>query len=238
MLETLVIIPAYNEESNILQVISEIKNKNLPLDILVVNDGSTDSTEKVVKTAKVKIISLPFNSGYGAALQTGFKYAAIMGYRYVIQFDGDNQHDPEDITTILRLLYEDKYDIIIGSRFIGDKAFKTGIMKKVAISVFRAIIRSTTGETVTDPSSGLQGLSRRTFHYYAEMGNFPHDFPDADILIHMIRKKYSVIEFPAHIRNRTHGVSMHTGLKPIYYFIKMLVSILVVLLRPNKPLEE
>jgi glycosyltransferase involved in cell wall biosynthesis len=230
--DCLVIIPAYNEGGNIKKVLTGLKKTNPYIDILVVNDGSTDNTEAVVRAEKVRLISLPFNLGYGGALQAGFKYAVSEGYRYVVQFDGDGQHDPEDIKTILNLL-EKGYDIVIGSRFLGRGAFKTGFLKRMAINVFRLVIKASTGVKVTDPSSGLQGLSRRTFRHYSEIGHFPPDYPDADVLIQMILSGFKVVEFPANIRGREYGRSMHAGLRPLFYFIKMLVSILVVLLRPK-----
>jgi len=230
MRDCLIIIPAYNEERNIKKVLSGLKKSHHSLDILVVNDGSTDNTEAIAVAEKARVLSLPFNLGYGGALQAGFKYAVLEGYRYVIQFDGDGQHDPEDVKTILELL-ELGNDIVIGSRFLGRGSFKAGILKKTAINIFRLIIKASTGVKVTDPSSGLQGLSRRAFSYYSRMGHFPHDYPDADVLIQMILAGFKVVEFPAEIRAREAGRSMHAGLRPVFYFIKMLISILVVLLR-------
>lgn len=237
MKSCLVIIPAYNEEKNIGKVIAEIRELELAVDILVVNDGSSDRTDEAVTAAKTLLLNLPYNLGYGGALQTGFKYAVNKGYSYVITFDADGQHDPQDIITILKILKERKSDIVIGSRFLGRGNFETGILKKIAIQIFRWIIRFSTGFSITDPSSGLQGLSRRVYTYYAAMGNFPADYPDADVLIQMLLNKYKVVEFPANIRMRVHGKSMHRGLRPLYYFVKMLVSILVVLLRPKKTVE-
>lgn len=234
MKECLVIIPAFNEEHNIKKVLKEILEAGLDIDILVVNDGSTDRTQSAAGAAgKVKIVSLPFNLGYGNALQTGFKYAVANGYQYVIQFDADGQHDTDDLRVILSMLKSERADIIIGSRFLGRSTYKVGFLKKTAIYIFRFLIRISTGIKITDPSSGLQGLTYRVFEYYAQMGNFPPDYPDADILIQMILSKYRVCEFPANIRVRNHGAGMHAGLKPVFYIIKMMVSIIVVLLRPR-----
>ena len=236
MTDCLIIIPAYNEEHNIKKVLEDLRESGLDLDILVVNDGSTDRTETIIRAERTKqtdIVSLPFNLGYGGALQAGFKYAVSRGYKYVIQFDADGQHDTGDIKVILSMLRSGRADIIIGSRFLGRSSYKVGFLKKIAFLVFRFLIKVSTGVKITDPSSGLQGLTYRAFEYYSKMGNFPPDYPDADILIQMILSKYRVCEFPANIRERNHGKSMHAGLKPIFYFIKMLVSIIVVLLRPR-----
>jgi len=235
--DCLVIIPAYNEEENVGKVLEDIRNLKIALDIVVINDGSRDKTEAVVREAGEKVINLPYNLGYGAALQAGFKYAVSTGYEYVVQFDADGQHDPKDILKIFHKLRTSDCDIVIGSRFLEKSSFRTGALKKIGISVFRFLIRMTTGAKITDPTSGLQGLSKRVFNYYAVMGNYPEDFPDADTLINMILLNYRVKEIPAHIKNRNSGKSMHTGIKTAFYFIKMLVSILVVLLRKKSKVE-
>jgi len=235
--DCLVIIPAYNEQENIGRVLGAIRSLGADLDIVVVNDGSKDKTESVVRDSGEKVISLPFNLGYGGALQTGFKYAAAMEYNYIVQFDADGQHDPEDILLILEQLYKGDTDIVIGSRFMGRGAFRAGFMKKTAIIIFRTIIRIATGVKITDPTSGLQGLTARVFKFYAGMGNFPEDFPDADTIIMMILSGCRIKEIPANIRYRAAGKSMHAGLKTIVYFVKMMLSIFVVLMREKGPLE-
>jgi hypothetical protein len=178
-----------------------------------------------------KVISHFYNLGYGGALQTGFKYAVAMGYEYIIQFDGDGQHDPASIQTIIDQLSTRRFDIVIGSRFLNKDTFRIGLSKKLAICLFRFIIKASSGVVVTDPTSGFQGLNRKTFTFYSEMGNFPNDFPDADTVIHMLKRNYKVIEVPVHMVDRLHGQSMHSGLKSLYYGVKMLISIMVVLLR-------
>jgi len=229
--EGLVIIPAYNEEKNIGAVLEDIRRFHYDIDIIVINDASKDNTEQVVVEKGEKIINHFYNLGYGGALQTGFKYAADKGYEYVIQFDGDGQHDPADIQSIIDELKTGCYDIVIGSRFLGESSFQISSAKKLAIALFCSIIRISTGVKITDPTSGLQGLTLRSYKYYSRMGNFPDDFPDADTLIHMLKRNCRVKEVPAHMKNRLHGQSMHSGLKSLYYTFKMLISISVVLLR-------
>lgn len=228
----LIVIPAYNEEKNIRTVVTGLKKSGIKADILVVNDGSGDRTAIEAKNAGARVVSHAFNLGYGGALQTAFKYAVINDYDYVIQFDGDGQHSAEDALKIYDMLLKDKADIIIGSRFkSNNNTFKMGFMKKIAITVFRCLIRLLTGCRITDPTSGLQGLQREVFCYYSKMGNFPSDYPDADILIHMINQKFRVVETPACITRRKAGKSMHSGLKPIFYFVKIMLSIIVVMLK-------
>lgn len=235
--DCLVIIPAYNEERNIGRVLKEIRSLKIDLDIVVVDDGSRDGTGAVTGEAGERVITLPYNLGYGGALQTGFKYAADMGYNYIIQFDADGQHDPEDIPVILGRLRSGAMDIIIGSRFLGNGSAYAGTLKRTAIWLFRFLIKISTGVRITDPTSGLQGLTCRAFSHYAARGNYPEDFPDADTLIGMILSGYRVTEFPANIRERISGRSMHSGVRTVFYFIKMLVSILVVFIREKTKAE-
>lgn len=229
--DTLVIIPAYNEEKNIGAVLRGLQATKIPADILVVNDGSSDKTALVAQENGATIISLITNLGYGGAMQTGFKYAVEKGYKYVVQFDADGQHDPLDAVNILQELKTGGYDIVIGSRFLGQGTLRPGMIKKTAIRIFSFMIKLSTGDKILDPTSGLQGLSRAVFSYYSCTGNYPEDYPDADTLIGSILKGYKLLEIPANMKDRVSGVSMHTGLKTLFYPIKMLVSILVVITR-------
>lgn len=240
MNDSIIIIPAYNEENNIGRVLQEIKSYKLSSDILVVNDGSVDKTEMVADREQVTVIRHPFNLGYGAALQTGFKYAVQKGYKYVVQFDADGQHDPADIGKILEELRKNHVHIVIGSRFLGQGTLKTGLSKKIVIAIFTFLIRILTGTRVTDPTSGFKGLGRPLFSYYSVMGKYPEDFPDADILIQTIKCRYNVSEIPVNMHNRLSGKGMHDGfsLKHLYYLCKIILSILIILLRVKTSAKE
>ena len=122
-----------------------------------------------------------------------------------------------------------KFDIIIGSRFCGNSTYEISYGKKIAITVFKMLIKLFTGFNISDPTSGLQGLSRKAFEFYSKAHNFPEDYPDADVLIKMLKLGYKAVELPANIRKRAGGKSMHTGIKPLFYMCKISFSILVVL---------
>lgn len=231
----LIVIPSFNEEQNIGKVLKELLSENLPADILVVNDGSKDETEAEAMKYGVEVVSHPCNLGYGAALQTGYKYAAARGYDNLIQFDADGQHDPGDLSSIMELLMKGEADIVMGSRFMssGEK-YATGIVKGFGIRFFRLLIQRLTGQSISDPTSGLRGVSRRVFSYYSGKERFPADFPDADILIHQILMDFQVKEVPARMRQREAGISMHAGLKPILYMMQIMLGILVVVIRHKR----
>jgi glycosyltransferase involved in cell wall biosynthesis len=242
--ELLIIIPAYNEEESIGTVIKSIYEAGLNevADILVVNDGSRDNTEKVVRELKVSILNQVNNMGYGSALQVGYKYAKKNGYEYVIQLDADGQHD---ICNIMRLYdclrtkdekFKENPDIVIGSRFLSDStAFKISKIKRFAISLFRLVIKFITKEVITDPTSGLQGLNRMAFTYYAGYGNFDCRYPDINMIIQMIMQGFIIKEIPAVMHERKAGTGMHSGIiKPVKYMVIITLSTLSVILRNRK----
>ena len=251
--ETLLIIPAYNEEMNIGKVLDDLNGSAIreQFDVLVINDGSRDSTIEVARKHGITVLPQVFNLGYGAALQSGYKYAADNDYRYVLQMDADGQHDVRNLEIILKRLKgesepsglpqlkkkEDRIpDIVIGSRFLkGAETFKISGLKAFAIGLFNKAITITTGYQLTDPTSGLQGLNRRTFTYYARFTNFDIQYPDLNMIIQMLLKGFHIEEVPAIMHERMAGVSMHTGLiHSAQYMVIMAVSTLNILNQNRK----
>jgi len=228
----LIIIPSYNEEQNLGKVLEGLLSMGLPADILVVDDGSADQTAEIAARYPVTVVSHPYNLGYGAALQTGFMYARERNYRYVVQFDADGQHNPQDLPAIMNELMQEDVEIVMGSRFMENSSdYQLGALKKLGIKFFRGLIYSLTGTKISDPTSGLRGVSEKVYRYYAGWDCFPADYPDADILIQMILRRYRIREIPAHMRIREAGISMHAGIKPLFYMMKISLCILIVLLR-------
>ena len=233
--KVLILIPAYNEETNIVRVLENIRKECGDVDVLVINDGSRDHTAARAEEAGAVVVSHIFNMGYGVSLQTGYKYAVDHDYEFIIQMDADGQHDVCNIAAIYNELVHGKhrYDIVIGSRFIGGEAtMKVGIAKKVAISFFNAAIRLVTRKKFTDPTSGLQGLSRRVFTAYSLFDNFDTNYPDANIITKMLLNGYRLKEVPAVMHQRESGVSMHSGLmKNIAYMFTVTLNIVVVVMQ-------
>lgn len=239
----LIIIPAYNEEKNIGAFIKKLKEAKIEAlgDILVINDGSIDDTEDVVKSYGIDILNKPLNMGYGSTLQLGYKYAKRYDYEYIIQIDADGQHDVSNINVIYDVLVKDsedqsKPDIVIGSRFLSEEnEMEVSIIKKFAIKFFRLIIKVFTGKTITDPTSGMQGLNKKAFSHYALYGNFDYRYPDINMIIQMAMLGYKIEEVPAKMYYRNQGKSMHSGIfKPIAYMVLMSLSILTIVLRQKK----
>lgn len=240
MKELLIIVPAYNEEMNIMGVVNELRNDIPQGDILVVNDCSTDRTPEILKKNKVNFITTPFNLRYAGGVQTGFKYAAEKGYKFVAQFDGDGQHIASELEKMYHVARESDSDIVIGSRFIRETDYNHSFFRRIGTKVFQKIIKITCGVAITDPTSGLQVLNRRVYEKYSKINNYP-EYPDANLIIEMLLQGYKIKEVPVKMRERIYGESMHAGLwGPFTYMLRMFYSILLILIKHkgNKKVER
>ena len=238
--DLLIVVPAYNEEESIGRLLEQLETDEITdiADVLVVNDGSADDTGRIVRERGHGLVDLVYNMGYGAALLAGYQYAVRRQYQYVVQLDADGQHDICNIATIYeRLRSADESgkspDIVLGSRFLeGGKSFRISRLKKMTIGAFRGLIRLTTGQKITDPTTGLQGLNLRTLRYYSEYSNFDDTYPDTNMIIQMILLGYQIEEVPAVMHEREAGTSMHSGLlNRAIYIAHMFFSICAVFLR-------
>jgi hypothetical protein len=228
--KTLVIIPAHNEANNIGQVLADVRATGLELDVLVVDDCSSDETASAAAQAGARVLILPCNLGYGGAVQTGFRYAVRYGYEFGVLMDADGQHEASCIPDLLRVVQENQADVALGSRFLGRMEYRTTFIKRLGMAVFRQIVSRVTGKPITDPTSGFQALNRDVMAFFAA-DNYPVDFPDADTILLLHFAGFRLVEVPVIMRERLSGVSMHSSWKPIYYVFKMFLSIFIVLLR-------
>lgn len=225
-----IIIPAYNEAENISSVIAAIK-RGTDMDIIVIDDGSTDKTAESAERSGAVVIRHPFNMGYGVALQTGYKYAVKKNYDLLTQMDGDGQHNPDAVESLFQQVESGACDVLIGSRFLKKGGYDVGILKRIGIALFRSIIRMISGERITDPTSGFQCMNRKVFTVFTE-DSFPCDYPDANIIIMLLRKGFVVREIPVEMVENPQGRSMHRGFfTKLYYFFKIFFSIFIVLIR-------
>jgi glycosyltransferase involved in cell wall biosynthesis len=234
----LVMIPAYNEQENIARVIKCIHDYVPKADVIVIDDGSIDATKAMAESAGAQVVSLPFNMGYGVACQTGFKYAFRNGYDYLVQMDGDGQHEPKCIPEMLAAVQNPDVDIVLGSRWLGLVEYKGPMMRKFGKFFFGYLASKITQHNVTDPTTGFQALSRPVILFYCT-DVYPVDYPDADVIIMLDRAGFKVKEVPVIMYLNQTGQSMHAGiLRPLYYGIKMLMSITMTLLRDDRDLRR
>lgn len=228
-MSTLVVIPAYNEAARIGDLVENIRRVVPEMPVLVVNDGSKDPTARVARAAGAVVVTHPFNMGYGATIQTGYKYALAHGFNYLVQLDADGQHDSACIPALLAPVIAGKTDVAIGSRFLGT-SYQPPLTRRVGMALFRRIVFLVTGQFITDTTSGYQAFNHEVLKFFCK-DIFPVDFPDADMLITLHRAGFRMAEVPVRMFENSKGKSMHGGLKPIYYMFKMLLSIGVTLLR-------
>lgn len=237
--ELLIILPVKNEEKNIRKMLEQLSCQEIRsiADILCINDGSRDSSGQVIDEYSCTQIRNIFGLGYGSSLQLGYKYALRRGYRYVIQMDADGQHDICNVP----LIYEKlrmcdaggrSADIVLASRFMeGSSEFPVSQLKRFAFWLFRSMIYLVTGRKIADPTTGLQGLGRKAFAYYSEYDHFDYQYPDANMVIQMLLLQFHVTEIPAVMHVREDGKSMHSGLEPVWYMLRMFLNVLAVVFR-------
>ena len=227
----LIVIPAYNEEKNIENVIKEIQNDIDYADILVIDDCSKDNTRKIVEEKGVKCITNIFNMRYAMAVQVGIKYARDNDYDYVIQMDADGQHIASEAEKLYKEIKKSNVDIVIGSRYLKDMGYPCPFFRRVGTKLFEKMIKLFTGEKIVDPLSGFQCLNKKVIDKYSQIGEYP-EYPDANLVIEMLLKGYKIKEVPVKMRLRENGVSMHSGIiKPIKYMIEQLYTCVVIFLK-------
>jgi glycosyltransferase involved in cell wall biosynthesis len=231
---TLVIVPALNEEGRVGEMVSSVKRVVPSCDVLVVDDCSTDNTRDEALQNGAIVISHPVNLGYGVVLESGYRYALKNGYDIVVQMDGDGQHQAEGIHGLLEPIIHDTADVAIGSRFLGESGESpTGFVRRLGQNLFSLIFLAVTSRTITDPTSGFQCLNKAVLEFFTKT-HFPSDFPDTNVLIACHYRGFRITEVPVQMLPRFGGKSMHSGLKPIHYVIKMLLSIMIVILEKRR----
>jgi glycosyltransferase involved in cell wall biosynthesis len=228
-MKTLIIVPAYNEAENITHVIDDIGKNFQQADILVVNDGSTDSTGEIAKEAGATVINHPFNLGIGAAMQTGYRYADLKEYYIAIQVDGDGQHPPDQIHRLLKPVVEGKADMVIGSRFLGEGEYVPSLARSIGIRIFSRILALIAGERVTDPTSGFRAVNREVIRFFAK--NYPEDYPEVEAIVLLHKAEFDITEVPVQMKARVWGKSSITYFHAAYYMVKVLLAIFIDMIK-------
>ena len=233
----LFVIPAYNEAENIDKVLKEIKKDVNYADILVINDCSKDNTKEIVEKNNVKCITNVFNMKYAMAVQTGIKYAYQNDYDYVIQFDADGQHIAKEAEKLYKAIKESNVDIVIGSRYLMDLGYPCPTFRRIGTKMFEKLIKLFCHTKIADPLSGFQCLNKKVIKRYAQMGKYP-EYPDANLVIEMLREGYKIKEIPVKMRLREAGESMHGGIiKPVKYMINMFYTIIFIIISTPRKKE-
>ena len=225
----LVLIPAFNEEGAVGGVVAEVRSAVPGTPILVVDDCSLDATRSRAETAGAQVLALPHHLGLGGCVQAGYRLAYELGYDYVIRVDGDGQHDPRDIPTVLAALEKGDCEMVIGSRFVDDNGEHTNALRATGIMFFRAVLRPILGRPVHDPTSGYVGVNRTALELFS--ATFPLEYPEIEALVVLQRKRFRFVEVPCRFRPRRTGRSTITVVKSLYYMIYVLLGVFVNVLK-------
>ena len=221
MMKTLVIIPAYNEQDNIVKLVEEIRKYDY--DYLVINDCSKDETARILDKHHFSHFDLPINLGIAGVTRVGFLYARDNGYDCVICIDGDGQHQPEYIS-LLENEIENGMDYCVGSRFVNEK--KPRSMRMFGSRILCALIKFKTGKKVTDPTSGMRALGRRLIEDFSQSMNF---YAEPDTICYLLHQGYKVKEVQVKMKEREAGVSyFHSPFKSTYFMLAEIMTILFV----------
>ena len=238
MKKVLLIIPAYNEEENILKVYKSIIEYNeqnkANYDVIVINDGSKDSTSEICHKNGIPVVDLVHNLGIGGAVQTGYKYAYYNDYDIAVQFDGDGQHDIRYVKDITEPLLNEKTDMVIGSRFIDKsrKGFKSSASRRLGIKIISAFMRFATKRKIYDTTSGFRAVSKKIISDFAM--SYPSEYPEPITTAELLKKGYRVKEVPVEMKERMGGKSSIHTWKNIYYMMNVSLALLAIKIRRYK----
>lgn len=224
-MKVLIIIPAYNEEKNLVMLLDKLKQFCPEYDVIVVNDCSKDQTLELCRAYDVKAIDLPVNLGIGGTVQAGYKYAFYKGYDAAIQVDGDGQHDPRYIDQLLAEISKGS-NICIGSRFINREGFQSSTARRIGIRYFSSLIYLFTGLHITDPTSGFRACDRKAVSLFSR--EYPRDYPEPESIVNATRYGLAITEVPVVMSHRAEGKSSITALKSLYYMVKVSLAIIIV----------
>jgi glycosyltransferase involved in cell wall biosynthesis len=230
----LVIVPALNEAGCLAEVVGEIRGELPGVDVLVVDDGSTDATAAVAASAGAKVARLPYNLGVGGAMRVGYRYARDNGYDYAVQIDADGQHDPRYVPKLLDELDggpDGGADLVIGSRFAGVGEYRVNGPRKWAMVVLSIVLSRVARTRLTDTTSGFKMCNRRLIEFFA--GWYPAEYlgDTIEALVRVSRQKYRIRQVPVSMRVRMAGTPSNSPIKATLYLCRAFVVLILALIR-------
>jgi glycosyltransferase involved in cell wall biosynthesis len=233
----LAVVPAYNEAATVARVVRSIHEHAPEFDVLVIDDGSTDATGQLAEAVGARVLRHPFNLGIGGAVQSGFTFALDHGYDYMVQVDGDGQHDATEIRKLIEVMRADRsLDMVCGSRFLSpDFKYPAPISRRTGIHIFAFLLSRLVDQPVSDPTSGFRLYNRRAIGVFAR--DYPHDYPEVEAVLMLHHHRLRMTEVPVRMFRRDGGMSSISSGKSVYYMIKVLLAISMGLAR-ERPVVE
>lgn len=225
----LIILPCFNEEQSIGNILQQLKNISIPnceLIALSVNDASTDNTLTEIKKQSSHYLDLPKNLGIGGAVQCGLKYAHENNFDIAVQMDGDGQHPPLELIKIITPILNNETDVCIGSRFIDKEGFQSSFLRRAGIKFLSALIKLRCGQIISDCTSGYRAFNKKAIEECVKY--YPKKYPEPESALHLIKKGIRVKEVPVKMDARDGGTSSISGFRSIYYMLKVSWAILMV----------
>ncbi len=224
--KVLVIIPAFNEAATIGEVVSSLREHAPDYDIVVIDDGSTDATAQIVgDQGKAAVVSLPYNLGIGAAMQTGYRYAARKGYDIAVQCDADGQHPADEIMKLVEHVKKRDADMIIGSRYVADSDYRPSLVRRVGKSILSRLVDAIVGGGLTDTTSGFRAANREVIQLFARQ--YPDDYPEPETLVTLHRHGLKAAEVHVEMKARQGGRTSISPNRAVYYMIKVALAIFI-----------
>ena len=218
MADTLVFIPAWNEEASLPQVLAEA-GRDLPdVDVLVIDDGSTDATAEVAREGGALVVSFPENRGLRHGIAEGYRRAAADGYDYCGRLDADGQHPAAELARMLALVRAGECDVAVGSRFLPDSGkagerYRPTPERVFGTSLLRLLMRLRLGQPISDGTSGLYAVNHRALELLADP--YVCEAPEVEALVRITDAKLRLLEVPVHMRQREHGQSSFRGRRAV-----------------------
>jgi glycosyltransferase involved in cell wall biosynthesis len=231
------VVPALNEAAVIGKVVDEIRAADPRIDVVVVDDASTDDTAGVARSRGATVLQLPFNVGIGGAVQTGFKYAVEHGYLLAVRLDGDGQHVAREIPKLLAPVERGGANLVIGSRFAeAGGSYRPPFARRIGIRIFARLVSLLGGQRVSDTTSGFVALDRLGIELFAR--EYPHDYPEVEATLVALRSGLRLTHVQVEMRERETGTSSITFIRSLYYIVKVMLALLVSSLRRYPRVEE
>jgi len=230
MARVIVIIPAYNEADTIETVLRGLETQVPDYDVVVVNDGSSDDTARIVsRCPNAALVSLPYNMGIGVAVQTGYKYAQRQRYDIAVQCDADGQHPVQQIPRLVEHVLAGDGDLIIGSRYVADTGYSPSVSRRVGKSIMSRLVDVVVGRGITDTTSGFRAANRRVINIFAR--HYPDDFPEPESVVILHKAGLKVAETPVDMMQRQGGRTSINPRRAVYYMIKVAFAIFMDIFR-------
>jgi glycosyltransferase involved in cell wall biosynthesis len=233
----LVVVPAWNEAEALPATLDSIRRSVPSLDVLVVDDGSSDGTGELARQAgadaeaasTIKVVTLPFNVGVGAAMRTGFLFAQRHGYTAVVQVDADGQHDPSDIPRLLERL-DAGADVVIGARFAGTGDYDVRGPRRWAMRLLAGAVSRVARTPLTDVTSGFRASSSQAVQLFAR--EYPPEYlgDTVESLVLASRAGLAVAQVPVSMHPRQGGQPSQSVLRSTAYLGRAVLVLALSLL--------